>query len=341
MSNNKISVIGAGSWGTALAFLLSDKGCNVRLWAHRDEIAREINESHVNSTYLPGVVLPELLVATADMGFAVEGAEMVVFVVPSQFARAVLSELAGMLPDGIIVVCATKGFEEESFLMMSELFAEILKTPFSFACLGGPSFAAETARKMPTAVTVGSRDMHTAKSVQELFSRGFFRVYITDDVIGLQLGGALKNVIALAAGIADGLGFGHNTRAALITRGLAEIVRLGLAMGARQETLYGLCGIGDLLLTSTGDLSRNRTVGLKIGQGMKPDAVISEMQMVAEGVKTSRSAHRLSEKFNVYMPITREVYLILHEGKDPGEAVKNLLEREAGSESGEDYCSIR
>lgn len=323
------AVIGAGSWGTALAKLLADQDIETRLWARRPEHAAAIAEERENRAYLPGFPLPAALVATSDLDRALDGASIVLLVVPSHGVRALARSAADRFPRGAPIVAAIKGIEGETLSMVSEILTEELPAERhgDLAFLGGPSFAREVAAGVPTAVSIASLDHGTAERAQAVLSTDRFRAYTTDDVVGVEIGGALKNVVAIAAGIADGLGFGHNTRAALITRGLAEISRLALAKGADPLTVAGLGGMGDLVLTCTGDLSRNRTVGLELGRGKTLEQVLSSMNMVAEGVRTSRSAHMLAEREGVEMPITAAVHAVLHEGLAPIEAVEALMRR--------------
>jgi glycerol-3-phosphate dehydrogenase (NAD(P)+) len=325
----RIAVVGAGSWGTALGALLTKKGHDVMLWSFEEEVAREVNGTHRNA-YLEGVDLPEGLRATTDIEAAVAGAEMVVSVSPSQFVRPVMTRAAEHLDPDVLVVSASKGIELGTWRRMDEVLADVLPTHAvaRVGAMSGPSFAAEVAREMPTAVVVGCRDTETAVRVQETFQTGSFRVYTNQDVVGVELAGALKNVIALAAGMAAGIGFGHNTLAALITRGLAEITRLGLALGAERATFSGLAGMGDLVLTCTGSLSRNRTVGYRLGKGERLEEVLADMTAVAEGLKTAEAVHELSTRHGVEMPISEQVYAIIHEGKSPTEALRTLMLRD-------------
>ncbi|MEJ2689027.1 MAG: NAD(P)-dependent glycerol-3-phosphate dehydrogenase, partial [Deltaproteobacteria bacterium] len=284
-----IAVIGAGSWGTALALLLCQKGKPVTLWGHRAEHVNQLATEGQNRRYLPGYPFPYNLSMTADLGAAVQDSSFVVMVVPSHGFRAVFRQLKNRLTDGAIVVSATKGIENSSLMTMLQVVAEELgdnAQNIQLAVLSGPSFAKEVAARKPTAVTVASQELNVAQQVQQVFFTERFRVYAGTDVVGVELGGPLKNVVAIAAGISDGLGFGTNARAALITRGLAEITRLAVKMGANPLTMSGLAGLGDLVLTCTGDLSRNRTVGLQLGQGKSLKAILADMDMVAEGVKT-------------------------------------------------------
>lgn len=326
----KVAVVGAGSWGTALAGVLADNGHRTVLWAREPEVAAEVNASHTNATYLPDVTLPDALTATSLLAEALADAAVVVSVAPSQFVASVMGEAAPHLGEDTLVVSASKGIEINTLRRMDQVMDEVL-TPAQrarFSVLSGPSFAAEVARRAPTAVVAASGDPEAARRVQSLFQNRTFRVYTNPDVIGVELGGALKNVVALGAGVAAGLGFGHNTRAALITRGLAEITRLGVAMGARRETFSGLAGMGDLVLTCTGDLSRNRTVGFRLGQGESLDEILGEMRAVAEGVKTAEAVVALAARHGVEMPIAAEVHAILTQGRSPREALDNLMSRD-------------
>lgn len=330
----KVAIIGGGSWGTSLAFLLSHKGYSVNLWVLEKELIPAINDGHENPIYLEGVTLSPLIQATHSLEEAVRDAVFVIFVVPAQFARGVLVQLAPAMPDDLPIISATKGIENETLLLMSQLMEEVLPSskPSRIAVLSGPSFAKEVCQRQPTAVSLASTNHSLAVELQKRLITPYFKVFTTSDVIGVELGGALKNVIAIAVGGADGLGFGHNTRAALISRGLAEINRLGKALGADPETFAGLSGMGDLVLTSTGGLSRNRTVGYQIGLGRKLDDILKEMKMVAEGVETTRAAYHLARKHGVRMPIVSEIFSVLFHGKDPRQAVTHLMEREAGEE---------
>jgi glycerol-3-phosphate dehydrogenase (NAD(P)+) len=330
----RVGVIGAGSWGTALANLLAGKGVGVNLWVREEEVFNQIKKEHVNGTFLPGVELDSRLKPVQTFDEALFERELLLMAVPSHVFREVLTHLRPCLREGMSFITATKGIENDTLMIMSQVAADILPEEYmaDFASLDGPSFAKEVSKKLPTAVTIACADLDHAERLQRLFNTEFFRVYVSQDVIGVQLGGALKNVIAIAAGAADGLEFGLNARAALITRGLAEITRLGTAMGANPHTFAGLAGMGDLVLTCTGDLSRNRTVGFKIGKGLSLKEITGSMNMVAEGVKTTRSTYELAKKTGVDMPITTQVYQILYEGKNPKAAVKELMGRELKAE---------
>ncbi len=326
---SSVAVIGAGSWGTALADLLARKGVDVDLWVREQEVLTQIRNERVNQIFLPNFPLSPGLKAVDSFEKALAGKELALLAVPSHVFREVIDAMSRFLEDQTSLVIATKGIENETLKVMSQVAEETLNKRYmdTFACLSGPSFAREVAREFPTAVAVACPNTTQAERLQGLFNTDFFRVYTGDDLIGTQLGGALKNVIAIAAGISDGLGFGENARAALIARGLAEITRLGVAMGSNPHTFAGLAGVGDLVLTCTGDLSRNRNVGLKLGSGMRLDEIAQGMRMVAEGVKTARSAYDLSRMMAVSMPITQEVHRILYEGRDPKDAVRELMLR--------------
>ena len=330
----KIAVIGAGSWGTTLANLLAQKGYGVDMWVREEEVFHQIQKDRINHVFLPEIPLvPELQVVRSFEEALLEK-DLVLMVVPSHVFREVLGRIKPYLRPGMEIIAATKGIENDTLMTMSQVAESILPAENTrlFSCISGPSFAREVALKDPTAVTIACRDIAHGERLQRVFYTEYFRVYVTRDLMGVQLGGALKNVIAIAAGASDGLRFGYNTRAALITRGLAEITRLGVAMGANPLTFAGLAGIGDLVLTCTGDLSRNRTVGLKIGKGMGLEEITAGMKMVAEGVKTTRSAYELAKKTGVEFPITEQVYQVLYEGKVPREAVKELMTRELKNE---------
>ena len=327
MEQNRIAVIGAGSWGTALAILLGAKGYPVTLWGHREEHVAAINRCRENTDYLPGFRLPETIRVTADLGEAVRNQQIILMVVPSHVSRVVLKQLTPLLAQGAYLISASKGIENDTLMTMTQVMEDVLPVAFHqrLAILSGPSFAREVAGRVPTAVTIAAKLRENAAFLQERLSGDRFRVYASTDIRGLELGGALKNIVAIAAGICDGLGYGTNTRAALITRGLAEITRLGVKMGAKPLTFSGLAGLGDLVLTCTGDLSRNRMVGLKLGQGKQLDEILKEMKMVAEGVKTTRSAMELARRQGVEMPILEQVYEVLYNNKQASEAVKDLL----------------
>ncbi|HEY6009304.1 MAG TPA: NAD(P)H-dependent glycerol-3-phosphate dehydrogenase [Geobacteraceae bacterium] len=331
---NRIGVIGAGSWGTTLADLLAKKGHEVTLWAYEAELVTEVTEQRTNSLFLPGIALSPRLRATGSLAEAVTAKDLLLFVVPSQLVRGILASVLPHIPETAVIASASKGIELDTLMTVSQVYAAVLPPGLyrNFAVLSGPSFAREVAQEMPTAVVAAAEDPSVAARVQQTFTTPRFRVYTNSDVIGVELGGAIKNVIAIAAGISDGLGFGHNTRAALITRGLAEMSRLGLAMGAQTATFAGLAGMGDLVLTCTGDLSRNRSVGIRLGQGARLEAILAEMRMVAEGVKTTESAWHLARRLGVEMPITEQVYHVLHEDKPARDAVIELMTRDLKAE---------
>ena len=334
MTTSKVAVLGAGSWGTALAKVLAEKGDHVLLWSRREDLARQINDSRANEHYLPGAKLPSTLRATHELRGALEGANMVVFVAPSHATRDVAKQAAPFIPKLVPIVSATKGIENDSLMFMDEVLSEELGEDAAkrLAFLSGPSFAKELAAHLPTAVVIAARDASIAGDVMRRFHAPYLRTYASDDVIGVECGGALKNVIAIAAGTIDGLGLGHNTRALLITRGLAEVARLSLARGGQALTLAGLAGMGDLVLTCTGELSRNRTVGVELGKGRKLPEVLAALGHVAEGVTTAKSAYNLSKQLNVDMPITQEVYAVLYNDKPADRALSDLMARELGPE---------
>jgi len=325
----RFAVVGSGAWGTALAVHGARLGHAVRMWALEPEVAREITTAHANSVYLSGVALPETIAASSDAGTVVAGAEVVILVPPSQHLRSVSASIASALPRDALVVVATKGIEERTLKLMSEVLAETLPGVGAdrLAFLSGPSFAREVARGLPTDVVIASREMIAARRLQPLLHASMFRTYSSADPVGVQVGGAVKNVLAIATGACDALEFGTNARAALITRGLAEMTRLGVALGANPLTFLGMAGVGDLVLTCTGDLSRNRTLGKQIATGVDPQTYLGSQRSVAEGFSTSAAAYALARKLGVDMPITENVYHVLHEHRPFAEAVRNLLER--------------
>lgn len=331
----RTAVIGAGSWGTALADLLATKGVPTTLWAREAEVAAAIATTRENDVFLPGVRLSERLSATTDLEAALTEADVVVSAVPTQFIRKTFTPVAAALRTDRVLVSVSKGIEVDTLLTPAEIFAEVVAGPAAstITALSGPSFAREVAARYPTAVVAASTSADNAHQVRELFSTASFRVYSSDDVTSVELGGALKNVIAIAAGITEGLRFGHNSIAALITRGLAEMTRLGVARGGRPLTFAGLSGMGDLVLTCTGGLSRNRAVGIALGQGKPIDQILADMNMVAEGVKTTLAARALAAQVGVEMPITEQVYQVLYEGKDPGTVAQRLMSRQLRDES--------
>jgi len=333
----RIGVIGGGSWGTVLAELLAAKGFAVDLWAFEREVVEQINTLRENRLFLPGIPLSPGLAASSDILAVAAGKGLLVVVVPSHVIRRTLEALAGRLDARTSVVSASKGIENHTHLTMSGVLKEVLGIGDDrVAVLSGPSFAAEVARKFPTVVTVASRHAALAQLIQQVFAVTYFRVYTCEDIIGVELGGSVKNVIAIAAGIVDGLGLGLNTRAALITRGMTEIRRLGKRMGANPRTFTGLTGYGDLILTCTGDLSRNHTVGRKIAAGQRLSDILAQMRMVAEGVHTAQSVYHLSRKLDVEMPICHQTYRILYEDLAPREALFQLMTRDLKPELDED-----
>jgi glycerol-3-phosphate dehydrogenase (NAD(P)+) len=332
---SEIAVVGAGAWGTGLAIVLGRKSTHhVRLWAHETEVVDCITRARVNEKFLPGRIVPESVVASSNLELVVEDAQIIVSVMPSQHCRGLFERMKPRLSRQSLIVSATKGLEEGSLFRMSEVIQTVLGDA-AIGALSGPSFAQEVARGDPTAITIASGDSGLLRTVQQEFSDSSFRVYTNSDVIGVELGGALKNIVAIAAGICDGLGLGHNSVAALITRGLAEMTRLVVACGGRADTMAGLAGLGDLVLTCTGGLSRNRSVGVELGRGKKLPEIIGGMHgMVAEGVFTTTAAVGLARARAVQMPITEQMHAILHQGKSPREAIQELMSRTGKSESG-------
>jgi glycerol-3-phosphate dehydrogenase (NAD(P)+) len=333
----RVTVIGAGSWGTALAVLLSKKICCVRLWGHNSDHVCEISKQRENRKYLPSVLLPDNIEIIDNIEKSVKGSEIVVMVVPSHGLRTVFSSLVPFLESDVKIISAVKGIENGSLLTMTQVIQEVLdkendKKKIEVGVLSGPSFAREVAMNVPTAVTIGFARLESAREMQKVFGTEVFRVYASQDVIGLEISSSFKNVIAIAAGVCEGLGYGLNTRAALITRGLAEMKRLGVKLKAEPATFSGLSGIGDLVLTCTGSLSRNRTVGIKLGEGQKLEQITSEMNMVAEGIKTTKSIYDLSRGFGLDMPILEQVYNIIYKDKSCPDAVRDLLARNLGVE---------
>ena len=329
----KLSVIGAGAFGTAMAVAAARAGNEVLLWAHDPEVARTIRERGENPAYLGGITLGGHVSATSDLAEAAAFSDTMLMVVPSHYYRQVLTTLRGHLAGPIRVISATKGIETDSLERMSEVSAHVLDRQLSsFAVFSGPTFAIETARADPTVAVIASRDVDFAQEVQQALSSATLRLYRSEDVIGVELAGSLKNVIAIAAGVLEGLGLGYNTNAALITRGLREITRLGLALGGRLETFAGLAGMGDLVLTCTGALSRNRSVGVLLGQGRVLSEILDDARFVAEGVKTCKSAQQLSEKHQIEMPITNEMYRVLYLGESARDGVQRLMTRALKSE---------
>lgn len=330
--DGRIAVVGGGAWGTALAVHLARTGSDVRWWVREPEVVARIASHRDNPSYLPGVRIPDGVVATDHLAAALDGAGAVVGVVPAQFARAVYRDLRPHLADGVPLVLASKGIEEGSLALPTAVAADVLGSRRPLAVLSGPSFAEEVARDLPTAVVVASVDADLARGVQRRVSSGSFRAYTNDDPVGVQTAGAVKNVMAIAAGVVDGLGMGRNAVAAVVTRGLAEITRLGLALGGRAETFSGLAGIGDLLLTCTGGLSRNREVGRSLARGERLEDILSRTRSVAEGIRTTESTRELARRHGVDMPIVEEVHRVLFEDGSPAEAVVRLMSRPLTSE---------
>lgn len=329
-----IGVIGAGGWGTALSKLLCEKGNEVTLWCHGEKSCQEIQERGENRSYLPGIPLPRTLRPTRSLEKTVAGKEMLLCVVPSQWVREVLLEAQPHVSPQASLVCGTKGLEEGSLMTMGEVVIDIYGNAKreKLAFLSGPTFALEVGQGLPAALTVAAFEEQVARDIQEALSTQSLRVYTSKDVVGVQMGGVVKNVIAIAAGISDGLGLGHNARAALITRGLAEMTRLAVKMGGDPLTLSGLPGLGDLILTCTGELSRNRRVGLDMAHGRKLEDILHGMQMVAEGVRNTRSAYLLAHRLGVETPIVEQMYLVLYKGKKPSQAVRDLMQRSLKAE---------
>ncbi len=333
----EIGVVGAGAWGTALADQLASMGHGTTLWSHEPEVAQEIRETGVNGTFLPGHRLQESIRATNDLDECVRGKAMIVVAVPSHHVRRVASGFRGALQRGTLLVSASKGIENETLMTMSEVYSDVLESNFHkhFAVLSGPSFAVEVARRMPTAVTIAAWDQRTAVRVQQAVSSTWFRGYTSTDVVGVELGGALKNVVAIAVGAMDGAGFGHNTRAGLITRALSEISRLAVRRGGNPLTVSGLSGLGDLILTCTGDLSRNRTFGFRLGRGERVQDILSSQRQVVEGYLTARSAHELVSQLGVEATILEHTYRFLHDnesGRPISEFVYDVMSRELKAE---------
>jgi len=331
--NSPIAVVGAGAWGTALALILEQKGLTIRLWEYFPEYAEVLAMTRENPKFLPGVRIPVSIQITSDIKTAVAGCQTIILAVPSQVLRSVTKQLVNSQVQPAIVVSAAKGIERGSLCRMSEIIAQEFGNGPDVCVLSGPSHAEEVSRRIPTSVVAASQNPETVRVVQELFMTEYFRVYSSSDVAGVELGGALKNVIAIAAGVVDGLGLGDNTKAALITRGLAEMSRLGRAFQAEPETFAGLSGIGDLVVTCTSKHSRNRRVGEELGRGRKLPDILASMEMVVEGVETTRSAERLAESKNVEMPITVQMSRILFAGLSPREAVKALMQRPRKAET--------
>ena len=327
-----VGVLGAGSWGTALSVLLSDNGHRVTVWSIDENEVKMLNEKREHELKLPGVKLPDDMVITGDLGSTIRGRDFLVLAVPSPFTRSTAKKMSPFVAEGQIIVDVAKGIEEATLMTLSRQIEQEIPQA-DVAVLSGPSHAEEVGRRLPTTCVIGARTKKTAEYLQSMFISNVFRVYTSPDILGIELGGSLKNVIALAAGIADGLGYGDNTKAALITRGIAEIARLGVKMGGKIETFTGLTGIGDLIVTCASVHSRNRKAGYLIGQGMSMQEAMDEVKMVVEGVYSAKAAAQLAKKYEVSMPIVDEVNAVLFEGKSPAEAVNDLMMRESRSEN--------
>jgi glycerol-3-phosphate dehydrogenase (NAD(P)+) len=333
VKTTKVSVIGAGSWGTSLANLLAVKGFKVKLWCYEEEIFDSIVSDRENKVYLPEIRLSKNVIPNTDLENVLSGANLVILVVPSHVMRETVEKIKPHVTEEMIFISASKGIENNTYKTMTQVVEEILELPVSkCGVLSGPSFARELGELKPTVVTVASKDIDTAAYVQKVFASTYFRVYTSQDPIGVEVGGAVKNVIAIASGVVDGMKLGLNARAALITRGLVEIRRIGLAMGANPHTFSGLSGVGDLILTCTGSLSRNHTVGFKLGQGKKLDDILNEMRMVAEGIKTAKSVFNLGKKLGIELPICEEIYNVLYKGEKPDRSVVRLMTRSLKNE---------
>ena len=321
-----LSIIGGGSWGTALAIVLAPRFSRVKLWVYEADLADRMTATRINDVYLPAAAIPGNVDIRADLSESLAGADIVLGVMPSHLARGIYHRMLPFINDRMIFVSATKGLENHSLLRMSEVVREVLATT-AVCAISGPSFAREVARYEPTAVVAAATDPALAANVQSAFSGPTFRVYTSSDPIGVEIGGSIKNVVAIGAGVLHGMGLGHNAMAALITRGLAEMNRLAVAMGGQPQTLAGLAGLGDLVLTCTGDLSRNRSLGIELAKGRKLDEIVNSMKMVAEGVKTTNAAVDLAKRYGVEMPIAEQMFQMLHFGCTPQEAIRRLMER--------------
>jgi glycerol-3-phosphate dehydrogenase (NAD(P)+) len=330
--HEKISIIGAGSWGTALAIHLSGKFRQISLWVYEKELCDTLTQSKENAWFLPGHPLPENIQPTSSLESAIRGQSIILLVVPTHVIRQTLTKISPFLAKDCLLICASKGIENDTLFTTHQIFQDVLNTSYSIASISGPTFAKEVASGVPSALVASAEDLETASQVQEIFSTDKMKVFTSTDLVGVEIGGALKNVIAIATGICDGLGLGFNTRAALITRGLVEISRIGTELGARPETFYGLTGLGDLVLTCTGDLSRNRQLGIQLGKGQSLQEITKNMKMVAEGVLTVKSAYSLMKKFDVQAAIIEETYRVLHENKSPDQALKDLMKLEISTE---------
>jgi glycerol-3-phosphate dehydrogenase (NAD(P)+) len=327
-----IGVLGAGSWGTALSLLLAGKGHRIDLWVYEEDLCDVMKQERENRIYLPGFQLPDAIRPSTSLQEVVANKKVLLVVVPTHVFRSTLNAVKSFIDPDCLIINASKGIENDSLLPIHKIIQEVIPHVFSLATLSGPTFAKEVAQGIPSAIVAAADGQETAERVQAIFDTDKLKVFTSTDLMGVEIGGALKNVIAIATGIADGLQLGFNPRAALINRGLVEIIRIGTAMGAKPETFSGLSGMGDLVLTCTGDLSRNRTVGLKLGQGLKLDEITASMNMVAEGIRTVTSAYQLKNKFDIQASIIEETYRVLHEGKSPQQALQDVMNVETTSE---------
>jgi glycerol-3-phosphate dehydrogenase (NAD(P)+) len=329
-----LAVIGAGSWGTALALVLAPRFERIQLWVYEPDLLLQMRETRENTFYLPGFRLPANVAFTGDLATALRGAEIVLSAIPSHIVRAIYRQMLPHVTGDMVFVSATKGLENENLLRPSEMMAHLLPNPLSsrIAVLSGPSFAREVAALNPTAIVIAAQEPSVAKCIQAAFSGPTLRLYTSPDPTGVEVGGAVKNVVAIGAGVVHGLGLGHNAMAALITRGLAEITRLAVGLGGKAQTLAGLAGLGDLVLTCTGELSRNRSVGIELAKGRRLEEIVGSMRMVAEGIKTTTATLELARRYSVEMPITEQMYHMLYQGLSPREAVRRLMERSLRSE---------
>jgi glycerol-3-phosphate dehydrogenase (NAD(P)+) len=328
----EIGVLGAGSWGTALSLLLAGKGHRVDLWVYEEDLCDVMKQERENRMYLPGFQLPDAIRPSSSLQDVVANKKVLLVVAPTHVLRSTLSAVKSFIDPDCLIINASKGIENDSLLPIHKIIQEVIPHVHSLATLSGPTFAKEVAQGIPSAIVAAADRQETAEKVQAIFDTDKLKVFTSTDLMGVEIGGALKNVIAIATGIADGLQLGFNPRAALINRGLVEIIRIGTAMGAKPETFSGLSGMGDLVLTCTGDLSRNRTVGLKLGQGQKLDEITASMNMVAEGIRTVTSAYQLKNKFDIQASIIEETYRVLHEGKSPQLALQDIMNVETTSE---------
>ena len=332
MPNKSISVIGAGSWGTALSIHLARNGHKVNLWVYEKFLCEQIKKTKENSIFLPGFSLPKLIYPTNSLEEAIGGNDVILIVVPTNFIRNILDTLAPFLNPSSVIINAGKGIETDSLCTIREIFKQTLPPTCCFATLSGPTFATEVARGEPSAIVVASEADNISHRIQSIFSNPSLKVFTSDDPIGVEIGGALKNIIAITTGISDGLKIGHNARAAIITRGLVEITRIGMALGAKPETFSGLSGLGDLVLTCTGEFSRNRQFGIRVGQGEKPHEVTNDMKVAVEGVLTLKSAYALKSKLNIQASIIEETYKTIYEAKSPHQALRDLMQVKTTSE---------